>query len=226
MLASLLQWCKENVGETLAIIVGLGVLIFALTNPAWWGDRGFGVLIGVSVLVAVLPLIRLLSPDRLGFNPNRLLPWLILLVPVATALVLRRLSHDQNTPSQISIPALPSTRTILLIAFVISILVLVDALASAFARGESVSVESHWGGIGGGIGGWRLSTPLIYLSALVLLLTASIVIAWRVFIPLEPGSSGQKAEARDQATASSTPVTNESPSAKPPAGSPTPATAP
>lgn len=29
--------------------------------------------------------------------------------------------------------------------------------------GEGVGVESHWGGLGGSVGGWRLTTPLVFL---------------------------------------------------------------
>ncbi|HYW73422.1 MAG TPA: hypothetical protein VE961_20535 [Pyrinomonadaceae bacterium] len=216
MLASLLQWFKKHISETLAIIAGVAVLIFTVTNPGWWGDRAFGVLIGVAVLAAVFPLVILVL-ERILPDTDWIIAWVILIIPVATALVLRRFSNRQ---SQISIPALPSTRTVLLVAFVISILVLVDALARAFARGESVSVESHWGGLGGGVGGWRLSTPLIYLSALILLITASIVIAWRVFIPPEAALGGPKVP--DQAAATSTPAGKESPSTNAPANSSTP----
>ncbi|WP_416896262.1 MAG: hypothetical protein ACMVY4_12010 [Minwuia sp.] len=30
-------------------------------------------------------------------------------------------------------------------------------------RGEPVGIESHWGGIGGGVGGWRVTAPLVFL---------------------------------------------------------------
>jgi hypothetical protein len=32
-------------------------------------------------------------------------------------------------------------------------------------EGEDFSIESHWGGLGGGLGGWRVSNPLIFLIA-------------------------------------------------------------
>jgi hypothetical protein len=34
-------------------------------------------------------------------------------------------------------------------------------------RYEAVEIQSHWGGFGGGIGGWRLSNPLAYLIVAV-----------------------------------------------------------
>lgn len=39
------------------------------------------------------------------------------------------------------------------------------SLASTMRRGGSVSVESNWGGFGGGLGGWRLSPALILFVA-------------------------------------------------------------
>jgi hypothetical protein len=33
------------------------------------------------------------------------------------------------------------------------------------AAGGSFGVDSHWGGFGGGLGGWRISPPLAYLLA-------------------------------------------------------------
>ena len=37
----------------------------------------------------------------------------------------------------------------------------------AIAVGERVEVVSHWGGIGGGLGGWRFSRPLVLLLTVI-----------------------------------------------------------
>ena len=39
--------------------------------------------------------------------------------------------------------------------------------------GVPVSIESHWGGIGGGIGGWSLSPSMAYLAASLLFASVS-----------------------------------------------------
>jgi len=36
---------------------------------------------------------------------------------------------------------------------------------SQVKRGHTVGVESHWGGLGGGLGGWRISAALSFLVA-------------------------------------------------------------
>jgi hypothetical protein len=36
-------------------------------------------------------------------------------------------------------------------------------LAGSLDRGESLGIESHWGGLGGGVGGFRISRPVVYL---------------------------------------------------------------
>jgi len=41
-------------------------------------------------------------------------------------------------------------------------------------RGESIELQSHWGGLGGAIGGWRLS-PVTSLLLLALILTGSAI---------------------------------------------------
>ena len=51
--------------------------------------------------------------------------------------------------------------------------------------GQSVGVDSHWGGLGGGLGGWRLTTPSVLLVAL---LTVVSVVAILVF-ELAPGGT-------------------------------------
>jgi hypothetical protein len=40
-------------------------------------------------------------------------------------------------------------------------------LAKSAERGETFGVESHWGGLGGGVGGWRISAPLGYFVCAV-----------------------------------------------------------
>lgn len=45
--------------------------------------------------------------------------------------------------------------------------------------GEGFAVESHWGGLGGGLGGWRISRPLIFL-------TAALVCAGLTFAVADP----------------------------------------
>jgi hypothetical protein len=41
-------------------------------------------------------------------------------------------------------------------------------LVLAFSRGDSIEVETRWGGIGGSGGGWRLSSSFSYLLAALL----------------------------------------------------------
>lgn len=36
-------------------------------------------------------------------------------------------------------------------------------LAASLAHGGRVEVRTYWGGLGGGLGGWRLSSAAVYL---------------------------------------------------------------
>lgn len=46
-------------------------------------------------------------------------------------------------------------------------LLFVWKLLSELRVGERLSIESHWGGFGNGLGGWRLSSSLVYLVAAI-----------------------------------------------------------
>jgi len=44
----------------------------------------------------------------------------------------------------------------------------IDRFLDSIDRGDRPQVESHWGGFGGGLGGWHLSESLSYLCAIIL----------------------------------------------------------
>ncbi len=50
--------------------------------------------------------------------------------------------------------------------------------ARALAHGRPVQVEGHWGGLGGGLGGWRISQPMIFLVLTIIFAgsTATVLI--------------------------------------------------
>ena len=45
----------------------------------------------------------------------------------------------------------------------------------ALDSGEGIALESHWGGLGGGVGGWRLTLPLVFLLAAIFFAGATAV---------------------------------------------------
>src|SRR3982750_3010814 len=54
MFSSLLQYIKKNFLPLSATIVGVLFLVFSIMNQQWWGERAFGVIIGATVLSAVI----------------------------------------------------------------------------------------------------------------------------------------------------------------------------
>jgi hypothetical protein len=50
----------------------------------------------------------------------------------------------------------------------------------AVVRGEAISASLHWGGLGGGTGGWRVTTALVTLVAALLLwaVAAAMAVYW------------------------------------------------
>ena len=43
--------------------------------------------------------------------------------------------------------------------------------------GDGFAIESHWGGLGGGLGGWRISRPLMFLIATLVCAGLSFAVA-------------------------------------------------
>ena len=182
-------WIKirDNVSETIAIILGAAVLISALIAPGWWGERSLGVFLGVAITLAfVLSLVALDSNTSL--DAESFLPWTLLFVPLALGLIFRRTAtHTAGSTllTRIYIPLLAPFRSVLLILAGLVLLIFISALVRSLSRGENVSVESHWGGLGGGIAGWRLSAPLVYLLVIVFLLAIVSGLAWKTLLPNE-----------------------------------------
>ncbi|PIB90504.1 hypothetical protein [Caulobacter sp. FWC2] len=48
------------------------------------------------------------------------------------------------------------------------------ALLSALQRGESIEFENHWGGLGGGVAGWRVSPTGIALIFLLIFIASGV----------------------------------------------------
>jgi hypothetical protein len=53
------------------------------------------------------------------------------------------------------------------------------------ARDRDVRIETHWGGLGGGAGGWKLSPALLYLALALVLFSMLTVIATRALASTE-----------------------------------------
>lgn len=65
----------------------------------------------------------------------------------------------------------------LVIALASAALVSGHRCLEALGRGEAIGIESHWGGLGGGAGGWRLlpATAMFFLS--LSFISAAIIVA-------------------------------------------------
>ncbi|MFZ1010731.1 MAG: hypothetical protein WAN65_28080 [Candidatus Sulfotelmatobacter sp.] len=206
MLFRLLTFIRRNPNNTIAIITGAGILIFALVDPAWWGKAGFGLLVGIAASVPSVLILWVLD-DYTTIDAELYVPWALVLVPTGVALLLRRAwKQDHFQPwvvnVSLSASAIPPPQTILLIVVGLLLLILIAALIHSLSRGEAVSVDSHWGGLGGGIAGWRLSAPLVYLLGIAFLLAVSSALAWRVFTASAPSpQAGQQSSLPANSTA-------------------------
>jgi hypothetical protein len=59
--------------------------------------------------------------------------------------------------------AVPFSETAALTLFALGTVVAVALFLWAVRRGDLPQIESHWGGLGGGMGGWRISASMAYL---------------------------------------------------------------
>ncbi len=205
----LTEWIRTHRSEFSAIVLALAILTFAILNPGWWGDRAFGVLIGVAILAIIAP-ISIVVLESTTFDAEKVLPWILVIVPTVTALVLRWLAGYRLVwPIQFKTPAVPSPQSLFLILIAFLMLMLVIVFVRALNRGEGVTIESNWGGLGGGIGGFQLSAPLIYLLGIVFLLAVSSALAWRIFPP--PATQQTASTEPPQAQANAKPGATGSP---------------
>jgi hypothetical protein len=98
-----------------------------------------------------------------------------------------------------AISALGAAAMLLLGAF--AFITLVHVLA-ALRDGQSVSVDSYWGGLGGSSGGWRVSSAAMLCVILLLLISALVAVAQMETFAKAPGkgiSSADKLETQKSA---------------------------
>ena len=70
----------------------------------------------------------------------------------------------------------PSRAALLGISGSIALVAAVFTIES-LARGEGLQFDSHWGGLGGGMGGWRLSSSLVLVVVAMIFLAATFAAA-------------------------------------------------
>lgn len=215
----LTEWIKIHLNESFAIVAAVAILAFTYFNAGWWGDRALGVLIGVAVIFGILLILGVrvvptigVSQDSVKFYVEKIIPWALLVIPTATALIVRQAAgYKLVWPIHFQTPNVPQPQSLFLILLAILMVMLVIVFVRALNRGEGVTIESNWGGLGGGIGGFQLSTPLIYLLGIVFLLVVSSALAWRIF----PPSQTPPAPTPTNATSSTSPSTNPTSSSSP-----------
>jgi hypothetical protein len=199
------------IGSAVVMIVLLLLMRVDITRK-----REPGIPPGIPTGIPPVPKATSLSDQEVktpvNFDRKKLIPWVLIFVPLVIAVFVRFVSgYPFVWPIVIRTPAIPQPQSILLILATILLLLLVCALARALKRGEGVAIESHWGGLGGGIGGFQLSTPLICLLGIIFLLAVVSATAWRVYPPPAKENTEQPPGSETSGT-----TTSPSPSPTPP----------
>jgi len=90
------------------------------------------------------------------------------------------------------------------------------SFADCIRREGSLHIESHWGGLGGGVGGFRISRSLIYLAG-TLCFSVLLVLAFLNTTPdTQAPSAGAKNDESKRESPKPEPVKQDHPSVSPP----------
>src|SRR5262245_39996121 len=73
-----------------------------------------------------------------------------------------------------------------LLFLVFMTVVLVINLVRQIGRGDLPRLDSHWGGFGGGLGGWQISPSLMYLVASIAFAILTVTTLGRAAADLRP----------------------------------------
>ncbi|TGD96792.1 hypothetical protein [Methylobacterium nonmethylotrophicum] len=138
-------------GQVFLIAALLAVAAILGAATAAWGDALPAGLRMAGFAVAGLLLGLALTPVRGGLVPGALAGYGLGLIPVAAI-------------GLASTPLIGLLPTLLGLAFgAASVAALAMALHRIWTSDEPVRLESDWGGLGHGVGGWQLSTPAALL---------------------------------------------------------------
>lgn len=217
------MWASTTIAFALLFILGLvGWVVVGLLG---WLDfpvtvlgpnRGLpafvaplpGLLLGLGLGALAPALVKTLAqrlkpnskpsrPDAAdGADDASLSPVSMAVIFAATAtLVLTVLAgvHSRDLPVSTAVLALVCGAVTMLVAFY---------ALEAIRRGEGLSVESHWGGLGGGLGGWRASTAAVLVFLLLVML--SVTAALSLMTPEVVLALARKAESSAAAGANKT----------------------
>jgi hypothetical protein len=69
------------------------------------------------------------------------------------------------------------------------------ALIQDLGAGKQLMVETHWGGLGGGLGGWRISRPAIYFVCMLVFGGLFVLVGTRSLETPHGGSASGQAGA-------------------------------
>jgi hypothetical protein len=157
-----------GLGGSGLVVLGLGGLGFPVA--ALWTWRLSGIIL-VGVYIAMILRRRLPAPARLMALANVVVAGSFTAAAFATPTVV--------LPLQQAAPAASATTTITRVVvdgvqlwhgvalgiLAVGTVVFLALFVLMLQRGVSARFESHWGGIGGGVGGWWMSPSLTYLVA-------------------------------------------------------------
>ena len=179
------------------VILDVAVLlfIFAIANydlvdvHFWpWGPMKIPVfvLLGAGFAAGVLTTVLLY---RIKGRPAQS-SWIYLVLFCAAVMASAAARTDQ----------LSFTQALLIIIFGSVALIAAAYALSLLRDGETIELQSNWGGLGGGLGGWRLS-PATSLVVLSLLFTASATLTPRLGADDKPKESKEATDAKKLAEA-------------------------
>jgi hypothetical protein len=150
---------------------GISFLGLQLSWAAYTAIFGIGLLCGAFVLAVVSDISDFWPPDASGSVPS-----VIFFVLAIFALIIFCVFAifvgvgAQTGQSKLTAAAIAILSGGVALVLLVAALRIIDTAIRLFARGERIEVQSQWGGLGGGLGGWQLSrlASLVLLAALLI----------------------------------------------------------
>jgi hypothetical protein len=137
----------------------LGVALFLRNPPISFGPPGISPTISTARRAALIGTILLIGHALLAFQPYSL-PETGSVITKSTAA-----AATFQTPHNILSIFWIGALVLLGLGALIFLILFVERVQ----RGGAPKIETHWGGIGGGLGGWRMSSSLGYLIVAIIL---------------------------------------------------------
>lgn len=177
-----MRYLRYSFGLTVLSLAGWAVLLLPAVETIWPPRDQWLPALGITVSLLLLATLAMAAQEQTP-QPASMQRNAMALILLAAALLLAGIVFQELKP----VPA-----ALLLLCGGAALLIAVTA-AEQMKDGRTVEVTSHWGGLGGSLGGWRIS-PLVMTIVLALIFLGAAVAAGLDSSIEDPGNATETKE--------------------------------